>query len=519
MSDFQILVLKGKHREPITVEGKRGTARAPFVITGEDAWVGSDVTFDDYRIPANRLAAAHQEGGSFPGVYFLADNAALVVRNCQWVVIEDLVFENCWPTAIYLDNCQHVTIRRVSIRGSTIAIGAAGPYTRHILIEDCDWVQDITGGGGEDVASIRADERVRPHGSFSPGQLWRKYPWKAVHGAPAEGPDSIEGLVDIDNDARAFDGDFFRAWTIAGYVIIRNNIIVDAFNGVHFFNQAGESIKGNFSRNVLIEDNWFVRLRDNAVEPENFAWNWTVRGNTFIDCYMPFSFEMERSGYFYIYGNVGWNIDVPGPDGDSHAKGQLFKFPDAHDADGPHYVFNNTWLLRWPIVKKKVFSNLSHINNLIGYTTDSAKYNLKGASPFGNGWNIEEYPLAAGNQIDDIFVRNWSWRQISFNADVVDHPHFPELVRQAGYAVGPDARRLPVIFQDRLPTHPKSLRIIEPPAAKALRLALADGKSVEIDGSDYVVGAWQDQQRIRLGGPAFSQFWPGDEEPSAPEIS
>ncbi|MGO7557720.1 right-handed parallel beta-helix repeat-containing protein, partial [Rhizobium johnstonii] len=80
-----------------------------------------------------------------------------------------------------------------------------------------------------------------------------------------------DGLVDAKKDARAFDGDFFRAWTIAGYVIIRNNIIVDAFNGVHFFNQAAESIKDTFCRNVLIEKNWFVRIRDNAIEPEDFA--------------------------------------------------------------------------------------------------------------------------------------------------------------------------------------------------------------------------------------------------------
>jgi hypothetical protein len=506
------MVLSGKYREPITVEGRRGTAKAPFVIRGDKAWIGSNVTFDTYRKPANRLAAAHQEGGSFPGVYFLADNAALVVRNCQWLVIEDLVFENCWPTSIYLDNCQHVTIRRVSIRGGTIAIGAAGAYTRHILIEDCDWVQDVSGSGEEDVVSIRAKKGVRPHGSFTPGELWRKYPWSAVHGAPAEGPDSVEGLVNIDDDARAFDGDFFRAWTIAGYVIIRNNVIVDAFNGVHFFNQAGESIKDNFSRNVLIEDNWFVRIRDNAVEPENFAWNWTVRGNTFVDCYMPFSFEMDRSGYFYVYGNVGWNIDIPGPDGDTHAKGQLFKFPDTHSADGPHYVFNNTWLLRWPIVKKKLFSNLVHTNNLIGYATDSAKYKVEGASPFGNGWNIDDFPTAQVHSPDDIFTRNWPWRQITVNGDVIDHPHFPDIVRAANYCVGPAAQRQPVVFGQTRPVIPESLRIASPPSAIAMDINLANRKCLQVRPDGYVVGAWQGEDRLAIAGPAFSECWPGDED-------
>lgn len=514
MSNSRTILIEGRHREPITIEGKRGTQGEPIIIRGVNAKIGSDMDFKDYKVGANTLAAAHQEGGSFPGVYFLADNAALLVRNCQWVVIEELTFENCWPTAIYLENCQHIRIRKISFRGGTIAIGAVGANTRHILIEGCDWVQDVSGRGEKDIASIRSGKGVRRAGTFTLADLWRKYPWKAVHGAGGE-----DGLVDVDDDARAYDGDFFRAWTIAGYVIIRDNIIVDAFNGVHFFNQAAESIKENFSRNVLIEDNWFVRIRDNAVEPENFAWNWTVRGNTFADCYMPFSFELERSGYFYVYGNVGWNVDVPGPDDDTHAKGQLFKFPDAHSADGPHYVFNNTWLLRWPLVKKKLFSNLVHANNLIGYATDSAKYSLDGASPFGKGWNTDAYPATAGNQINDIFVRNWPWRQISFDGDVVDHPHFPDLVRQAGYCVGKAALRQPVVFADPSPVTPKSLMITSPPSAIAMHLELANGRSLEIDRKDYVVGAWQGEVRLRIPGPAFSECWPGLDDKSASQIS
>ncbi|MFW8646327.1 hypothetical protein ACOJBO_46300 [Rhizobium beringeri] len=127
--------------------------------------------------------------------------------------------------------------------------------------------------------------------------------------------------VSIENDARAYDGDFFRAWNIAGYVVIKNNIIADAFNGIHFFNQVAESIVESCSRNVLIEGNWFIRIRDNAIEPEHFAWNWTVRHNVIVDCYVPFSLQMARSGYFYIYGNIGWNLRKPGPEEDTHTRG------------------------------------------------------------------------------------------------------------------------------------------------------------------------------------------------------
>ena len=43
--------------------------------------------------------------------------------------------------------------------------------------------------------------------------------------------------VSVAKDQRHFDGDFFRAWDIAGNVTIRNNTIRDAFNGIHFFNR------------------------------------------------------------------------------------------------------------------------------------------------------------------------------------------------------------------------------------------------------------------------------------------
>ncbi|MBY3352781.1 right-handed parallel beta-helix repeat-containing protein [Rhizobium laguerreae] len=498
-----VYLSKGRHKPPIVVDGKSGTQDEPFVIRGHKSVVSIDITFEDFKTPANELAAAHQAGGSFPGVYVISDNAALIVRNCQWVVIEDLVFENCWPTAIYLDNCQHVTIRRVSFRGGTFAIGAYGATTRHILVEKCDWVQDTSGSGHLDVASIRKHKRIRQ--GPPAGELWNTISWKAIHGSGSD------GLVDAENDARALDGDFFRAWTIIGYVIIRNNVIVDAFNGVHFFNEAAESIKDTFCRNVLIENNWFVRVRDNAVEPEDFAWNWTIRHNNFIDCYMPFSFEMARSGYFYVYGNVGWNRLVPGPDGDTHSSGQLFKFPARHAADGPHYVFNNTWQLRWPIVKKFTFSNLVHANNLIGYARDVPTFNVEAASPFGKAWDTMKYPSARWDERlkfeEKCFTRSWYQQNISFDADLVDHPHFPDIVRAAGYGVGPRSRNGQVNFHDAISGSPGGLRIESPPAAVPMALELPNGDVTDVATS--VVGAWQGKKRLSVKGPAFADVWPG----------
>ena len=211
-----------------------GSQQQPVVIRGNGAVIDGGEPYEDYREIANRLSAVQEANGRFPGIYYLADNAALVLRNCQWVVIEDLNFEGCWPTAIYLDNCQHITLRRLHIRGSTIAIGAAGPYTRHLLIEECDWIQDLRSHGEADLAS---DPKVLAvNAGFDPGdcRLWRKISWAQVHG----NIEDTKSRVDVEKDERGFDGDFFRAWTIAGYVVLRNNVILDAFNGIHFFNDA-----------------------------------------------------------------------------------------------------------------------------------------------------------------------------------------------------------------------------------------------------------------------------------------
>lgn len=505
---------KHDYRDPITISGKRGSQSRPITIRGPKAKIGSGKAFDDYQVEANKLAAAHQKAGSFPGVYFLADDAALVLRDCQWVIIEDLTFENCWPTAIYLDNCQHIFIRRVHFRGGTFAIGAAGPYTRHLLIEECDWVQDLESNGANDIVSIRENGHTRSDFSTKDCKLWSKTPWKAVHGA-GEG----DGAVVVETDARAYDGDFFRAWTIAGYVVIRNNIIADAFNGVHFFNQASVSTKANFARNVVVEDNWFIRVRDNAVEPEDCAWNWTIRRNKFVDCYMPFSFEMQRSGYFYVYGNLGWNVSVVGPDGDTHASGALFKLPDDHQADGPHYVFNNTWLLRGPIVKKKRISGFEHRNNLIGYAESAEKFKWTSCSPLGNNWSAQNIPAT---DIDDrllferdCFTRSWRRLGIVFDGDLIGHPDFPENLRAAGYKIGPGAHSGNVQFADETAGLPHGLTISDPPAGQSFQIRLPDESGGIFNPTNYIVGAWQAERLIAFEDPAFIVVWPSLEASDA----
>ncbi|MGO8095991.1 right-handed parallel beta-helix repeat-containing protein [Rhizobium leguminosarum] len=494
----------GRYATPLVLSSVSGSQQQPVVIHGNGAVIDGGEPYEDYRKIANRLSAVQEANGRFPGIYYVADNAALVLRNCQWVVIEDLNFEGCWPTAIYLDNCQHITLRRLHIRGSTIAIGAAGPYTRHLLIEECDWIQDLQSHGEADLATIR--ESCAVNAELDPGncRLWRKISWAQVHG----NIEDTESRVDVEKDERGFDGDFFRAWTIAGYVVLRNNIILDAFNGIHFFNDAADSTVEDFCRNIVIENNWFVRIRDNAIEAEDYAWNWTVRGNRFVDCYMPFSLEMRRSGYFYIYGNLGWNQHRPGPDDDGRNFGQLFKFPKQHEAVGPHYVFNNSWMLRGPISKRNRIRQFHHLNNAIGYYGAAGLSTLQDSVPFGAGWQSTPKEGQDETSLEgEHFTRLWQELDIRFDGDLIDHKYFPQLLHDAGYPIGVDANPGPVPFRSSDFGRPEGLKLTAQVPAVPFQMKLPDGRKQAVAGPNYTVGAWQGESPFTAKEPMFYEHW------------
>ena len=313
---------------PIVLTGLRGTYDKPIQIKRSQGVELSLPNANPAQV-ANHIAYKRQEGGFYPSVGQVADWAALVLSDCQFVLIDGLSFKDCWPTALYLDRSQNIAVINCDFEGGTIAIGANGIETRDILIEGCSWQQT----------------KAR--------HMWDHIAWEAIHGSY----ENAQRGVDLKNDQRQYDGDFFRAWNIAGNVTIRDNDIEDAFNGVHFFNGVdvlppgvdAEAIRFNNGRrsasNVLIENNRFVRIRDNCIEPEDHAWNWVVRSNTFDDCYAPYSLELNRAGWFYIYDNHHWILNQPGKCTKSERTGGSgFKCGGDQLNEGDIYVFNNSWL-------------------------------------------------------------------------------------------------------------------------------------------------------------------------------
>lgn len=447
------LVLKpGKYCHPLTVVGIRGDAQKKIVIRGttpadrwweekgakrrkqrlpnasKDAVITSDVCAEKFRKPANRAAALKQAAGGFPGLYYIADEARLYLRDCQHVVIENLYFDECWPTAIYLDNCQDIDIKSCQFRWGTFAIGATGAHTRHLLIEDCRWQQNPENDGH-----------------------WKAIPWHRIHGDTSNydlEPD--KGVVNVNCDHRHFDGDFFSGWRIAGFVTFRRNLIEDAFNGIHLFNEK-ENVSDLLNLNVVIEHNRFERIRDNAIEPEYGAWNWVIRHNTLIDVYRWFSFDMERSGWFYIYDNLAWYTQEPGPgdnpkgdvEKDARTGGSVFKLPKRHKADGPTYMFHNSFHLRERILKKKRFAGLKFFNNAIAFCKEPAGMCSQQGSLFASGFAELAEPYHPGDDEDVIlageksrFTKHWRALDIAFHHNIIDGPDRVKDLIMLGYPFG-----------------------------------------------------------------------------------
>ena len=105
------------------------------------------------------MAQAARDRGDYPGVYPIAMEAYLRLEDCDWIVLEDLQFEGCWPTAVALRDCVGVTIGHSAFREGSFAVYAEGRRTRGLVIEHCTWIQDIS-----------PDHR-----------LWDRIGWKRVH--------------------------------------------------------------------------------------------------------------------------------------------------------------------------------------------------------------------------------------------------------------------------------------------------------------------------------------------------
>ena len=313
-----ILVYGGIYDKRTTLTRKFGKPAMPIRIQAADEhWISGDKSPDPSRLP---------------GIPAFTDPAFLCIDDCEHVIIDGLKIKNWWPGIVHAKETRWLTVRGCDLRHASYAIAAKDKrtHTSHLLIEDNHWQQDDSTGH----------------------DLWFKIDWKEAHGN--EGSDGA---------FRYFNGGFFGAKAIRGQVILRRNRITDAYNGIRMKSGDKPPAADQLCRvnaDVHIFDNDFIRIRDNPIEPEIYAYNWHIRHNRLLDCHAWFSFDGVTGGLWYLYGNTGRFQSRQGdPNADQHTMGRVLKLSyELGQSDpaservpsDPWFVFNNSWNLRCPVI-------------------------------------------------------------------------------------------------------------------------------------------------------------------------
>jgi hypothetical protein len=249
------------------------------------------------------------------------------LEGCSWIEFENLHVASCWPTFLYLQDSSYITVRGVVCVDSRYMVYARGEKSHHILLENNRWRQDPTGAMWRDIAWLDAKQK--------------RYFY--------------------------YNGGLFGSYGIPGSVVVRRNVIQDAFNGMRM--KADKKSRDTQNHNVEFYENRLERVRDNPVEPEGAATNWWIHHNDIRDAHAWFSLDEVEGGYWYVFANRGVATDVPGPPAATHTGGKVYKY-DAAGAmpDGPVFAFNNSYFLRCWLIMEGRTTHLTHRDNAVLFT-------------------------------------------------------------------------------------------------------------------------------------------------------
>lgn len=258
-------------------------------------------------------------------------NQAFRFHNAAWVTVQDLDIRNAWTDVFQITDSSYLSILRCDIKGGMHVLSAQGAGTHHILAEGCVWVQDeLIYLAGEDWGELHHGNLVHYNGGFYGGS----------------GSDA------------------------AGGVVIRNNKIGYAFNGIRWW-PGREAAEGRqVQSNIEIYDNYFHHIRDNSIEPELFTWNLHIYHNRLDSCPRgPVSIDGLAGGEILFYGNTGlWARDGA----EEERPWTIYKFGNYGDEkkgelDFPLYLYNNSWHYGQAFVRggkvRKANDHVHHFNN------------------------------------------------------------------------------------------------------------------------------------------------------------
>ena len=460
---------------PITIEGTgRGTvidgARYPKAPDFRSQVAGKTTPEDIERVENEQVT------GLRPKVLPRAELInCFKVKRVSWIVIRNLAFRNCWPSAVFIKDASYVTVQNTIITGSSYAVVAYGD-THHFLIEGNDWTQDP---GGE---------------------MWTRIPWGVSH----------------HGSAQYFNGALFGGRDIKGGVVFRHNTVRNAYNGVRIKGTVCETrIFCRRNLNVEIYDNSFYFLRDNATEPEGYAVNWWIHHNRIHNVHAWFSFDGVHGGPHYVFGNIGWFDDIPGrfcedadwlDDRDAAGGltpqrqcarsrvGKVLKLGNSQEQ--PLYIFHNSWYLRAQVTDGGRSGPLRHWNNAIEFCAPRAGDEIC--------QTVASFRRTDGqgvHRIDDYV----------FHHDMSNHLSFPEQLRAQGYPV--DGIRVADLGFEDGPAGDFRLRADSPARGQGCTVGWRPGGALACrapaGGAEPDIGAYQGDRPVN--GPLFRHVDGADE--------
>ncbi len=438
--------LQGSPDRPIVIQGTRGTAGSRLsIIDGGRSLDATLGMIERFRQPAGRtpeLDALIKEGQ----YRTRAAINCLALEDAAYLVIEEFTIRNCWPTAVIFLSSHHITLRANTIVGSTYVFFLARG-SDHFVVEDSVWTQDDSGYTADESGySGRYDPKPKP------GRMWDTVPWGVSH-----------------HGSRAYlNGSLISSFDTRGDIVVRRNIIRNAYNGVRI--SAKNCKQPQCNVNVEIYDNDLQFNRDNPVEPEHQAINWWIHHNRIYNAHGWFSLDGVGGGPVYIWGNVGWFDDKPArecipaewaadrvlqadgsyaPTSENECSrsrtGKVIKLGAGEtDLEEPVHVFNNSWYVRAPVVeggigKFRVWNNATLFcdPNVIAPGMCVAEYetekNCVQAPPGSTDGVPNRFPLGLDRVpfVDCIGISPGD----SGSHGISNHPDYPEKLAALGYPV------------------------------------------------------------------------------------
>jgi hypothetical protein len=285
-----VLLLPGSYNQR-TVISNSGSAEEPITIKSSSSDPDQFATIDRNMTPTNS-----------------GNGCVEINNNASWITFENIKFQNCWTNIIDIEKGNYITFRGIqALGGRHVVYAEASSSNHHILIENSTWQQDKRIW---DEWKSQADWEDMHHGS-------RVYYNGGLFGS-------------------AFSG-------MGGAVVIRNNRISYAFNGIRWWgSQSGTSL---ISPNIEIYDNVLEFIRDNGVEPEGHAYNLHIYHNLFN--HIPkgvLSYDSVGGGDVYFYGNRGYLDPAESLD---MASWTVYKLKEAVGfTSGRLYIYHNSFYTR-----------------------------------------------------------------------------------------------------------------------------------------------------------------------------